>query len=128
MEPLNWLVAVGGLVGGLFGGGGIATYVQARTDRRKSVGEMEVSKNDAISAQWQAIVKTQTESLVAPLRESIREMEEEMDGLKGELHDSRAKYWRAVTYIRKLQTYIIRHLPEGQAKPPEPPVEIVGDI
>lgn len=128
MEPISWFTAAITLVVGLFGGGGISSYVQARTDRKRGIGQVEVSQNDAIAHRWQAIVTTQTEALVTPLRERVDELEDDLRDMKLELSTSRAKYWRAIMYIRQLQTYIIRHLPDGQPHTPDPPAEIAEDI
>lgn len=135
MEPSSLLPAAVTLLVGLFGGGTITSIVQARTDRKKGIGELEVAQDDAIAQRWQAIVEAQAESLIAPLDKRIDKMKAEMEvmerkieSLETELTASRAKYWRAIMYIRRLQTYIIRHLPEGQLHPPDPPKDIADDI
>lgn len=135
MEPSSLLPAAVTLLVGLFGGGTITSIVQARTDRKKGIGELEVAQDDAIAQRWQAIVEAQAESLIAPLDKRIDKMKAEMEvmerkieSLETELTASRAKYWRAIMYIRRLQTYIIRHLPEGQLQPPDPPKDIADDI
>lgn len=135
MEPSSLLPAAVTLLVGLFGGGTITSIVQARTDRKKGIGELEVAQDDAIAQRWQAIVEAQAESLITPLDKRIDKMKAEMEvmerkieSLETELTASRAKYWRAIMYIRRLQTYIIRHLPEGQLHPPDPPKDIADDI
>lgn len=130
-----WLGPAVALVVGLFGGGTLSSLYQARSDRKKGIGELEVAQDDSVAQRWQAIVRAQAESLIAPLsaridelKQDIGELEDNVEKLQGELETSRAKYWRAIMYIRRLQTYIIRHLPEGQQQPPEPPADIAEDI
>lgn len=128
MDPTSWLVPTVGLIVGLFGGGTLTTLIQAKSDRKRGIGELEVAQDDAVAQRWQAIVNTQAESLISPLTKRIEDLEEDVVELRTKLDASMAKYWRAVTYIRKLQSYIIKHLPDGQKPPPDPPADIAEDI
>lgn len=131
MEATSWLSAVSALVIGLFGGGGISAFIKARADKKQGISQHELAKDDAVARRWQEIVKAQTESLVAPLREAVGELEEKVDHLEAELEQSRKKYWNAIGYIRTLLTWIARHLHGDdnlEDTVPTAPANLVEDI
>ena len=118
----------------LLGSGGVVAYRRLKLDRQMGVAAQEISEDDAQSARWQKIIEAQTESLVMPLRDRLREVSGELSELEkgqktlhAEVAMTRTKYWRAIQYVRTLHTWIrARH--GHDVEPPPPPAEIAGDI
>jgi len=113
-------------------GGGLLAWVRLRpemeklrADARKAMVDTVVSEDAAEDAHWQAIIKAQTEAIVAPLREEVHQLRGEVRVLREEVETHRARYWRAVTYIRVLLAW--SRYPSSTDVPPPPP-ELAVDI
>ncbi len=125
MPWLGPLIAIASL---LLGGGGIAAFLRLRHDKRLGVAQQETVEDDALSNRWKAIIETQTKVLLEPMQEQIGELKTEVAGLKSEVAESRRKYWGAIGYIRTLNNWIARHLPESIEQVPPPPAVLAEDI
>ena len=84
-----------------------------------------VSEDAAEDAHWQAIIKAQAEAIVSPLRVEVDELRGEVRVLRAEVETHRARYWRAITYIRVLLAW--SRYP-GSSDIPAPPAELAVDI
>ena len=118
----------------LVGSGGVVAWRRQALDRKLGVANQATSETDAMSARWEKMIQTQTESLVKPLRqrlidltEELNKLEAELEGMKIELKLANTKYSRAIQYVRTLLTWIRarRSIPD---EPPAPPAEIAEDI
>jgi len=128
-EPAAWTVPILAVLTLIFGGGGVAAILKARYDKKIGVAQQENAEDDSISIRWQRIIEAQTASLVGPLQKRLAEVEEKVKTLENELTETRAKYWKAVKYIRTLMSWITIHVPADDSKtPPIPPAEVVEDI
>lgn len=126
--PVGWVItlAVASLI---FGGGGVAALLKAINDRKQGVEAHEITEDDAIAARWQALSDAQVKNLLRPMEARLATVESEVEKLKEELATSRAKYWRAIAYIRTLLAWISRHTVFDAATPiPDPPAILVEDI
>ena len=129
LEPEPWIVPILAILTILFGGGGVAAIMKARSDKKIGVAQADVAEDDSIAARWERIIKAQTESLVGPLQARLADVEGKVRALEEELVATRTKYWRAVKYIRNLMTWITVHIPADDSKtPPAPPTELVEDL
>jgi len=113
-------------------GGGLLAWLrlrpeimQLRASARQTLVAAAVSEDAAEDAHWQAIIKAQTEAIVAPLREEVHQLRGEVRVLREEVETHRARYWRAVTYIRVLLAW--SRYPSSTDVPPPPP-ELAVDI
>lgn len=122
---LGWVLGFSGL---LLGSGGVAAVVKAVSDRRQGIDSHEVAEEDAIIDRWRALSDAQIKVLLEPLQNRLSAVEDEVEALKEELKVSRAKYWRAIAYIRVLLTWITRHVPESAPPPPDPSAALAEDI
>jgi len=140
-----WLVVVG--VVGTFGGGTVGAIYKARSDTKLGVAAHEKATTDALGERWEKLIRTQTEAVVAPLRESLAEAKTEIAKVKAEAEEEiaklkaeqaelnrkfealRTKYWSAISYIRTLLLWITRHIGdvEDTEIPKAPPV-IMEDV
>jgi hypothetical protein len=127
-EPAPWVTPILAILAIIFGTGGIATIAKARADRKNGVAAAETAEDDSVSERWRKIIEAQTESLVGPLQKRLSEVETKVQTLEQELIETRAKYWKAVKYIRTLLTWIARNGPQTDTELPTPPAEVVEDI
>ncbi|QDH93096.1 hypothetical protein QDA02_gp69 [Microbacterium phage Margaery] len=125
MPWLTPLIALGTL---LLGSGGVVAWRRLTHDKRIGVAQQETAEDDALSNRWKSIIETQTKVLLEPMQEQIGELKNEVAGLKTEVAESRRKYWGAIGYIRSLQTWITRHLPDSIEQVPPPPAILAEDI
>lgn len=125
MPWLTPLIALGTL---LLGSGGVVAWRRLTHDKRIGVAQQETAEDDALSNRWKSIIETQTKVLLEPMQEQIGELKSEVAGLKTEVAESRRKYWGAIGYIRSLQTWITRHLPDSIEQVPPPPAILAEDI
>lgn len=127
------------LIAALVGGGGIGALLQRRRQGRKldadalavevSARAAEVASEDA---HWQALLKTQAEELLEPLRSEVgalraevERLRQETSSLRVEVETHRGRYIRALSYIRVLLAWA-RH--PQTADIPQPPAELAVDI
>lgn len=118
----------------LVGSGGIVAWRRQALDRKLGVANQASSETDAISARWEKMIQTQTESLVKPLRQrlldltdELAKLEQEQENMRAELKLANTKYSRAIQYVRTLLTWI-RARRSITDEPPAPPAEIAEDI
>ena len=125
-----WLAVVIGIATLLLGSGGVSAIVKARSDRRQGIATTEVAEDDALSNRWKSIIEAQTASLLEPLQQRLRDVEEKVGKLEAELEASRKKYWGAVAYIRQLLMWIARHMPESveHTTVPQAPASLAEDL
>jgi len=131
MEPdpsMPWLTPLIAIATIVLGGGGLAALLRVRHDKRLGVAQQETAEDDALSNRWRAIIETQTKVLLEPMEKQIGELKGEVAGLKTEVAESRRKYWGAIGYIRTLNNWIARHLPESVEQVPPPPAVLAEDI
>lgn len=98
-----------------------------RATAKKTDVDAAVAEDRAEDEHWTAIVKTQTEAIVEPLRREVEGLRAEVSTLRTEVELVRTRYWRAIAHIRALATWIHRHSPEPVGLP-TPPAEIANDI
>ncbi|QDH93285.1 hypothetical protein QC999_gp65 [Microbacterium phage Cressida] len=125
---MPWLTPLITVVSLLLGGGGLAALFRLRHDKRLGVAQQETAEDDALSNRWKAIIEQQTVSLLTPMATRLQTLETTVTRLETELTDSRKKYWSAIGYIRSLNTWIARHLPERMEQVPPPPNVLAEDI
>ncbi|AWY05296.1 hypothetical protein QDA01_gp64 [Microbacterium phage Cinna] len=127
-EGIPWLGPAIAVVTVLLGGGGLAALFRLRHDKRIGIAQQETAEDDALSNRWKAIIEAQTASLLEPMTRRLATLETTVGRLETELTDSRKKYWSAIGYIRSLNTWIARHLPESVEQVPTPPAVLAEDI
>jgi hypothetical protein len=129
-DPAPWLTPAIALMTLVLGGGGIAALLKVRHDKRMGVAQQETAEDAALSARWEAIIRTQTVSLLEPLQARLKDVESKVNALEEELAASRRKYWAAIAYVRILLTWISRHMPDDveHTQVPPPPANVVEDI
>lgn len=127
----EWATLVTGIITVAFGGGGIAALVKARSDVRNGVRDSSRQDTDSLNARAIAVVETQFNYLVKPLQDKVNGLESKVETLKVEIEDAKTKYWKAVSHIRTLYTWISRHIPvdlDESTAVPAPPADLAGDI
>lgn len=125
---IPWLTPAITILTLVLGGGGIAALLKVRHDKRMGVAQQETAEDDALSNRWKNIIEAQTVSLLTPMSTRLATLEETVTRLEGELSESRKKYWGAIGYIRTLNNWIARHLPESVEQVPPPPAVLAEDI
>jgi hypothetical protein len=114
----------------LAGTGGFVAWRRLAHDKKMGVAQQEVAEDDALAKRWQAIIEAQTKALLEPMTLRLKDVEDKVKLLEGELEASRRKYWSAVSYIRILLTWIARHMPDNieATSIPTPPANVTEDI
>jgi len=123
-----WLTPTIAILTIVLGGGGVAALLKVRHDKRMGVAQQETAEDDALSNRWKSIIEAQTVSLLTPMAGRLATLETTVARLEGELTESRKKYWGAIGYIRTLNNWIARHLPESIEQVPPPPAVLAEDI
>lgn len=131
---------VGALVSGSIFGGIAALLVaipqirKIRSEARKSDVDAAVAEDRADDEHWAAIIQTQAEAVVRPLREELDRvsakaaaLEQRLDRMQADFDTLRTRYWRAISHIRSLMTWIHRHHTDPDSLP-SAPAEISADI
>ena len=124
----DFLVPITTIIVALLGGGGVVAWVRANHDHKIGVAQQEAAEDDALSARWESLIRAQTESLIKPLQEQVASLTTKVDELDESLRQTQRRYWKSITYIRTLLTWVGRNLPHGSSTPPDPPEEIQSDI
>lgn len=129
--PENWSDWIG-LIGAigllLFGGGGVVAWFRLRSDNKKGVRQDNRADSDSLNAQAVALVETQFNYLVKPLKDELEEVRATVETLKKEIKTTKDKYALAIAHIVLLYTWIKQHLPDGEKVPPPPPASLAEDI
>lgn len=81
----------------------------------------------ALTARYREMIAEQTEALVKPLRTEVEVLRAEVSSLRTEVELVRTRYWRAISHIRSLMTWIHRHHTDPDSLP-SAPAEISADI
>jgi predicted RNase H-like nuclease (RuvC/YqgF family) len=88
----------------------------------------------ALTERWKDLIAAQTEAVVKPLRDEVERqagqivtLRDEMSTMRAEFEALRTRYWRAITYVRALLTWVHRHH-DQPAGLPSAPAEIAADI
>lgn len=115
------------VVSALFGGGGVVAFLRARDDNKRGVRGDTRADTDSLSARAVAIVESQFTFLVKPLQDKVDGLETKVTHLQEEADKQRAKYWSAITYIRKLYGWIAYTHPNN-VDFPQPPEDLADDI
>lgn len=115
------ITALGGALAG-----SIYQFARMRHDKKIGLAQQDLAEDDALAKRWEALARTQTESLIEPLRKQIELLEEKVGALEKDLSDSRIKYWRAINHVRALQSALIKHAPDATIPDPHP--DITEDI
>ena len=115
-------------------GGGLLVWVKIGPEIRKLRAEAKrvdvdaaVAEDRAEDEHWAAIVRAQTEAVVQPLRQEVTDLRTEVASLRTEVELVRTRYWRAISHIRSLMTWIHRHHTDP-AGLPTAAAEIAPDI
>lgn len=127
MSSEAW-TALGLVIVGLFGGGGIVGVLQWRTSAKRGEHEDEREGGTAVATQMKVIIDAQFESLVTPLRESVSELQAEVRDIKAQLEDQRNRYWKVVGFARTLLWWIERTFGDHGHSIPEVPDEVRDDV
>lgn len=98
-----------------------------RAETRKVDVDAAVAEDRAEDEHWAAIVRAQTEAVVQPLRQEVIDLRTEVASLRTEVELVRTRYWRAITHVRALLTWIHRHHDQPTGLPVAP-TEIAADI
>ena len=109
------------------------TIRRARADARRADIDATIAEDAGEIAHWRAMLQTQVELVVQPLREEVARLRVEVEAARADAAAARAdvtqhrtRYWRAVTYIRALLGLLATHAPHATVPPP--PAEISADI
>lgn len=133
MSPTSPVFAILSVIGFLItASGGLVVWFRLRPDIKKLRAETRRVDLDAALAgdkaedeHWEAIVRTQVDVIVTPLRQEVTELRAEVSALRTEVETFRTRYWRAIAYIRTLLALHGRHSSEPA---PTAPSEIAADI
>ncbi len=135
MTVVDWLVAVGGLVGAVGGLAGLGVILRARAQNRRDAAEGDAAVIAAQGAEWDRLVQALYETHVKPLEDRLQKQDERLDAqdrkiaqMDEEIQAWRSRYWSAVEHIRRLTLWITRHMPDGIPAPPTPPATIADDL
>lgn len=122
----------------LFGGGGLAAILRARSDAKIGVADQENAEEDSQSDRWKAIIEVQTRAVIEPLERKVAALDskvtaqdQEIQSLKALLEEATSRYWKAVGYIRTLITWINRNTPEDvleRTDVPDPHDDLAKDL
>jgi len=111
------------------GSGGVVAYRRLSHDKKMGIAQQELTEDDAVVKRYEALIRSQTESLLEPMMERISTLESRVQSLETELATSRRKYWSAISYIRTLVNWIARHIDDvEQTQVPSPPATLAEDI
>lgn len=126
----DWLALVAGIGILLTGGGGVVAWMKQRRDAKNGIRQETRADEDSLNARAIAIVESQFTFLVKPLQEKVDELETKVKDLTTEVEAQKTKYWKAITHIRLLYSYIAKHMTNEleTTPPPPPPAELAGDI
>ena len=113
-EFAPWVPAV---LSVLLGSGGAVAWYQARADSRRGVRDLEIAEDAAASARWQAIVKTQTESLLEPLMKRVGALEVEV----AELRREKTEWERRERLWERWAMSLVGHINDRKDPPPPAP-------
>jgi len=102
------------------------TIQKMRAEAGKARVDAAVAVDAADDAHWQAIVTTQTEALIKPLREEIERQGRKLVALEEDLAQVTHKHRSAIAYIRTVLAAWRRQMPT--VDPPAPPAELAADI
>lgn len=105
-----------------------ATAAHAAAQARQADATAEVARDARDDEHWSELVRTQTEVIVAPLREEVVVLRDKVTVLQDEVETLRTRYWRVVVYARALLRWIGKHFPEGPTDLPAPHGDIVADL
>lgn len=135
IEGPGWWVTIVASAMTLMGGGGIGALWKIRNDKNQGVAAHEINEDEARTAHWETLLRSQVQLLVEPLERQVGALTTEVAGLRAQVEasatreqESRRKYWRAVSHIRLLTSWISHHMPEGTPSPPIPSAELAEDI
>lgn len=129
--PIDWIAILTLVSTLLLGGGGVVAIYQARVGAKQGIREGNQKETDSLNARAIAIVETQFTFLVQPLQDKVVTLETRVQGLQTEIDTQRSKYWKAITHIRTLYSWIARHIPtdlDETTQVPAPPADLAGDI
>lgn len=101
---------LGGVAAIITAVGGLAAWRRSHRDHVARVPATEDKSHDEQSEAWRAIIMTQTEALITPLREEIGRQGEKIEALQEQLNTSTVKYGYAISYIRTLLSWIHVHI------------------
>lgn len=105
-----------------------AETVKVDADTGKVEVESSVLLAETEDAHFAAIIKLQTEALVAPLTARVATLEKQVDALEVELAASRRLARSALGYVRTLLSWINRHLDAVTEPVPAPPADVAGEL
>lgn len=132
-SPLFAVLSVGASIVTI--GGGLIVWFKLRPEIRllranakKADVDAAVAEDAADDAHWAAIVKTQTEAIVQPLRQEVERQGAEIVELRKEVREIRMTYRSALAYIRTLLAWIGRQHHGYPSDLPGAPAEIAADI
>jgi len=105
-----------------------ADTVKVSADTGKVEVEASALLAETEDAHFTAIIKAQSEALVAPLTERVQRLEDQVKELEAELATSRRLARNAIGYVRTLLTWINRHLAAATEPIPAPPADVASEL
>lgn len=129
--PENWsdwiafIGSIGILVGG---GGGIIAWFRLRDDSKKGVRQENRSDSDSLNAQAVALVETQFNYFIKPLRDELEQVKRTVTELEAQIKTHKDKYAIAIAHIITLYAWIKVHITGTDETPPPPPPALAEDV
>lgn len=123
-----WLGILIAAMTAIGGGSGVAAIIKARSDSKQGVDAHELAEDDALQERWQKLAEAQLKLLLEPLQLQLTDLTAKVAKLELEITETRTKYWKAIAYVRTLNSWIAKHVTDPDLVPPAPPADLVGDI
>lgn len=130
-----WVGIVIAAFTGIGGGGGVAAILKARSDRQLGIDAGELAEDNALTERWKQLATAQVQLLMEPLRAEvsrlgaeIEKVKAESERVKAESEVARTRYWKAISYVRTLNSWIAKHVTDSTLTPPPPPADLADDI
>lgn len=101
---------------------------QLRASTTKTQVEAAVAADAHEQKVLQNIIEAQITHLVDPLKDEVRRLSERVTTLERERDESRESYAAALRYIRRLHTWIARHLSTVDEPMPQPDGRLANDL
>lgn len=123
-----WIAVVIAVFTAVGGGTGVAAIIKARSDSKQGVDAHELAEDDALQERWKKLAEAQLKLLLEPLQLQLTDLTAKVTKLEGEITETRTKYWKAIAYVRTLNSWIAKHVTDPDLVPPAPPADFAGDI
>jgi hypothetical protein len=130
----GWVVAVAiiGALGGLGGAAALITVgpnvLKIRAEARKAHGEVEIAVAEHEDTHLLDIIRTQTEALVNPLTQRVKDLDARVKDLETALAASQRLSQTAIGFIRTLLAWINKHLLDVTEPVPPVPAELLKEL